>query len=210
MLSRVEIPQPSQGEPNAARPHLRPAAPRMKCPNCGAERVVGAPDCAACGIVFEKWAKRQAEKELAPLARQESAATDAWPSSGSAAPNGDGGDDDRHNLSTCFVAAAVYAAGEVFCVYLTVKMRISVPVIILLSIAVYPLVIAYFARSAWKLTTKDLMWVIVIISIPTLVYGMIVRPELIRFTLDSACLAVSAGCAFAGFKYAKRSEIGPT
>ncbi|MBI5200533.1 MAG: hypothetical protein HY925_03015 [Elusimicrobia bacterium] len=31
----------------------------MPCPNCQAETPAGATDCAACGVVFEKWLKRQ-------------------------------------------------------------------------------------------------------------------------------------------------------
>jgi hypothetical protein len=169
---------------------------RMKCPNCGIERVAGASDCASCGIFFEKWAKRQAENDLEAPARKESPRETAGPTV-------------RFNLSSCFVAAAVYAAGEVACVFLTVKMGIPVIGIIVVSLAFYPTVIAYFARSVWRLTPTELMWSILIVSGPTLLYGMLVNPKMIRFVLDFAALAVSAGCGLAGFTLAKRNEINP-
>lgn len=30
----------------------------MKCPNCGVERTAGAVECAACGVIFEKFKKK--------------------------------------------------------------------------------------------------------------------------------------------------------
>ena len=39
---------------------------RVKCPNCGVMAVAGAPDCAACGIIFAKYlAQREREKKEA-------------------------------------------------------------------------------------------------------------------------------------------------
>ncbi len=35
----------------------------MNCPNCAAPHEEGVLECAGCGIVFDKWAKRQAERE---------------------------------------------------------------------------------------------------------------------------------------------------
>lgn len=49
----------------------------MDCPNCKAERAEGAVDCPACGIVFEKWSRRQAERDLQAFARREAGLPEA-------------------------------------------------------------------------------------------------------------------------------------
>ena len=58
----------------------------MNCPNCKAAAAEGAKDCPACGIVFEKWARRQAEKDLEAYARRESGLPE--PGAAGAAPAG--------------------------------------------------------------------------------------------------------------------------
>ncbi|MBI4425561.1 MAG: hypothetical protein HY554_17650, partial [Elusimicrobia bacterium] len=36
----------------------------MPCPNCGAAAAEGAEECASCGVVFEKWRRREALEKL--------------------------------------------------------------------------------------------------------------------------------------------------
>lgn len=49
----------------------------MKCPSCGREAAEGAADCGNCGIIFSKWAAREAQRQGQPPAGPDASVADA-------------------------------------------------------------------------------------------------------------------------------------